>query len=124
MEARIRLRLIELARQNVTWSYSMLNEQMQLGLDFNLERDRSLIGDLLEEISIHEHSKDRPLLSALIIHKNDRDQGDGFYKMCSRLNGKDWQALKRDTAWEEKVINDCFEFWEKPNNYKNFRDDF
>ena len=86
----IRLKLIELARLRTTWTYSQLNDQLMLGLDFNLEVHRQLIGEWLGEISLHEHSKGRPLLSSLITHKNgQREQGDGFYKLCEELFKKD-----------------------------------
>ena len=83
----IRLKLIELAKLKTPWSYSQLNEQLQLGLKFENPYDRDLIGEWLGEVSVHEHLKGRPLLSALIIHKSsDREQGDGFYKLCEKLN--------------------------------------
>lgn len=50
----IRYKLIELARLRTTWTYSQLNEQLMLGLDFNLEYHRQLIGEWLGEISTHE----------------------------------------------------------------------
>lgn len=121
----IRQQLIELARQQTTWTYSTLNEQLMLGLNFSNPYDRDLIGELLGEVSEHEFSKGRPLLSCLITHKNGlREQGDGFYKLCEKLFGKDWQRLKADKKWEKGLMAECFEFWLEPTNYKNFKNDF
>lgn len=121
----IRLKLIELARLKTTWAYSQLNDQLELHLDFKNAYDRSLIGDWLGEISLHEHEKGRPLLSALITHLGgQREQGDGFYKLCEELYGEDWQTLKLDKEWENAQIAKCFRFWLEPDNYKNYKNDF
>ncbi len=54
MEKEIRYKLIEIARHRTTWSYSTLNDQLQLGFDFNLVLHRNKIGELLGDISRHE----------------------------------------------------------------------
>lgn len=121
----IRDKLIELARLKTTWTYSQLNEQLMLRLNFDYQRDRTYIGDLLDEISVHEFHNDRPLLSSLITHKGGRrEQGDGFYKMCENLFNEDWKTLKADKNWENEMIKKCFTFWLDPYNYKNFKNDF
>ena len=121
----IRAKLIEIARQKTTWTYSQLNDQLNLGLNFNNKYDRKLIGDWLGEISIYEFNKGRPLLSALITHKGGRrEQGDGFYKLCEELYKTDWQHLKNDKNWENKKIADCYTYWLNPNNFSSFKAEF
>ena len=121
----IRTQLIELSRLRTTWSYSQLNDQLQLGLNFANHLDRDLIGDWLGEISLHEHVQGRPLISALITHQNGiREQGDGFYKLCSSIYGDSWERLKADKHWENGIIAECFEFWQNPQNYRQFRNDY
>lgn len=121
----IRNKLIELARLRTTWTYQQLNEQLNLGLDFRSEHDRSQIGDWLGEISRHEFEKKRPLLSSLITHKlGRRDQGDGFYKLCEELFGTQWEQLKEDKEWENGLIADCYTFWLDPENFRQFKYDF
>lgn len=125
MVKEIRTKLIELARLRTTWAYSQLNDQLQLGLDFSNGHDNKLIGEWLGEISTHEHEKGRPLLSVLITHKyGKREQGDGFYKLCENIYGKNWETLKKDKKWENGLIADCYEFWLNPDNYKKFKNDF
>ncbi|WP_452232056.1 hypothetical protein [Lacinutrix sp. MEBiC02595] len=125
MSKDIRDKLIELARRKSTWTYSQLNEQLQLGYDFNNSLDRKEIGIQLGEISVHEFNKRRPLLSALITHAdNKREQGDGFYKLCAELYDEDWEDLKADKNWENKMIADCYEYWTNPQKYKNFKNDY
>lgn len=121
----IRDKLIELARLKTPWSYSQLNEQLLLGLNFNNGYDRELIGEMLGEISVSEHLKGRPLLSALIIHKSsDREQGNGFYKLCGEIYGKDWEDLKADKNFELDRMKECYAFWKDNENYKKYKNDY
>lgn len=125
MEKEIRDKLIELARLRTTWSYSQLNEQLNLGLDFSLNQHRDLIGEWLGTISRHEFYRYRPLLSSLITHKyGRREQGDGFYKLCEELYGTQWEALKANKKWENSLIADCYTFWLNPEKYKQFKNDY
>lgn len=125
MEREIRNKLIELARNKTPWSYSQLNEQLLLNLNFNNGYDRELIGEFLGNISMHEYHKGRPLLSSLIIHKSkDREQGDGFYKLCSEIYGKDWEELKSDKDFELERMKECYSFWKDNDNYKKYKNDY
>ncbi len=125
MRRDIRNQLIQLARLRTTWSYSQLNDQLELGLNFTNPLDRDLIGEWLGDISVHEYERGRPLISSLITHQNGlREQGDGFYRLCERLFGEHWELLKADKHWENGVIAECFEYWLNPDNYRQFRNDF
>ncbi len=125
MKREIRDKLIELARQKTPWSYSTLNDQLQLGLNFKNVLDRDLIGEWLGEVSAHEFEKGRPLLSSLIIHQaKDREQGDGFYKLCEKLLGNPWQELKADKGFEIEKMKECYAFWKDNDNYKKFKNDY
>jgi hypothetical protein len=125
MTAEIRRKLIELARSKNTWSYSQLNDQLDLGLNFKKPYDRVLIGDWLEEISIYEFEKSRPLLSSLIIHEAaDKEQGDGFYKLCEKLYNTPWRELKGNPDFEIEKIKECFSFWKDNENFRKFKDDY
>lgn len=125
MQKEIRNKLIELARLKTPWSYSQLNEQLQLGLDFSLGYDRELIGEWLGEISMHEFEQGRPLLSSLIIHQaKDREQGDGFYKLCEELYKIPWEDLKADKNFEIEKMKECYAFWKDNENLKKFKNDY
>ncbi|NUY81891.1 hypothetical protein HUK80_13385 [Flavobacterium sp. MAH-1] len=124
MNREIRTKLIELARLKTPWTYSQLNQQLLLNLNFDNGYDRELIGDWLGEISMHEYKRGRPLLSALIIHKStDREQGNGFYKLCSDIYGDDWENLKADKEFEIERMKECYAFWKDNDNYKKFKND-
>ena len=121
----IRYKLIELARAKTPWSYTQLNEQLQLGLNFQNPYDRDLIGDWLGEVSLHEFNNKRPLLSALIIHKSsDKEQGDGFYKLCEEIYGEDWKSLKANKDFELEEMKKCYSFWKDSENYKKYKNNF
>ena len=125
MTERIRKRLIKAAREKQTISYTQLNDDCELGLDFNRAYDRDTIGALLGEISEFEYEKDRPLLSALVRHKTGKhEQGDGFYKLCEYLDFGDWQKLKSDPNFELEQINKCFTYWKNDTHFKDFKNDF
>jgi hypothetical protein len=124
MQKDIRNKLIELARLKTPWSYSTLNDQLQLGLNFKNGYDRELIGEWLGEISVHEYERGRPLLSAIIIHEGpDREQGNGFYKLCETLYNIPWQDIKKDISFELERMKECYEFWKDNDNYKKYKND-
>ncbi|NOU17251.1 MAG: hypothetical protein HOO91_06795 [Bacteroidales bacterium] len=125
MKKDIRKKLIELARLKTPWSYSQLNDQLQLGLNFQNGYDRDLIGEWLGEISRHEFEKGRPLLSSLVIHQGrDREQGDGFYKLCEELLGTPWEQLKEDKNFEIEKMKECYAFWKEGENYRKYKNDW
>ncbi|WP_040496395.1 hypothetical protein [Fulvivirga imtechensis] len=125
MTERIRRVLLKHARVNSTITYSDLNQKCELGLNFELGQDRDYIGELLGEISEYEHSKGRPLLSAMVLHKSkDLDQGDGFYKLCERLGFGNAYELKADRRFEKLQRDKVYEFWNDESNFNKYKDDY
>jgi hypothetical protein len=55
------------------------------GLDMSLQEDRNKIATILDEISTFEHQQGHPLLSAVVIHKDDNIPGQGFFTLAKRL---------------------------------------
>lgn len=55
------------------------------GLDMSLQEDRNKIAIILDEISTFEHHQGHPLLSAVVIHKEDNMPGQGFFSLAKRL---------------------------------------
>ena len=80
----LREQLCEIAKNGETTYYSDIAPS--LGLDMALSNDRRKIGELLEHISATERCAGRPLLSAVVILKEDnRDRempGQGFFDMA------------------------------------------
>jgi hypothetical protein len=54
------------------------------GLDMSNPDDRNKIGEILDEISLFEHEHGHPLLSTVVIHKDNNMPGQGFFKMARR----------------------------------------
>lgn len=125
MSKRIRNRLIEIARLRATTTYSQISEQLEFGLDLELKDHREMIFDWLNDVSLDEHKKGRPLLGVLVSKKNGRrEANDGFYRMCEELYGKKWETMKDDEGWEEEQKAACHEFWLNEENYEKYKADY
>ncbi len=62
---------------------------------------------LLGQISSEEDTAGRGMLSVLVVHKNDRMPGQGFFDLAQRL-GRD--ITDRERCWSEEatlVLNHC-----------------
>lgn len=57
-----------------------------VGLDMGLPPDRNRIADILDEISRDEHANGNPLLSAVVILKDENIPGQGFFTLAGSLN--------------------------------------
>ncbi|MFO7772963.1 MAG: hypothetical protein R6V59_03330 [Dehalococcoidia bacterium] len=55
------------------------------GLDMNLPRDRYEIGVILDDINSHERELGRPMLSAVVVHKESLVPGQGFFTLARSL---------------------------------------
>lgn len=111
MNELVRDYLIQAARSRNLVTYSRVNEDCHLRLDFDLQTDRNEIGHILGEISTFEHQNGRPLLSAIVIHEsNDNEPGAGFYELSAQLYQRDVRVLRRELFWALEV-DKCFVYW-------------
>src|SRR2546426_10096335 len=55
------------------------------GLDMDNPADRDAMRRLLGDISTHEHRQGRPLLTAIVVHKQDNIPGHGFFELAQQL---------------------------------------
>ena len=69
---------------------------------------RGYIAQVLDEVSCREHEKKHPLLSALVVHKTDRQPGYGFW--CIKVLPK-W--VKNGSDIEKKAFwrRECDRVW-------------
>jgi len=120
MDRDVRCFLIERARlkNNEKISYSELSESCKLNLNMDEPHHRNLIGEILGNISVFEFNNNRPLLSSLVIGK-DNNVGDGFYKLCEELGKGDWQKLKNN-FYVFQEMNNTIEFWRNNSNYTKY----
>ena len=124
MNTIVRNYLIELARKkaNQIVTYQKLSNDCNLNLNMqDGDHVRAEIGRILGEISKHEHSSQRPLLSALVVRSGDQLEGDGFYKLAEELGFGYWKRLKREQIFEIEQIKKCIEFWSDNSNYSKYK---
>lgn len=55
------------------------------GLDMENPADRDAIRQLLGMISTYEHQHGRPMLTAIVVHKQDNIPGHGFFELAQHL---------------------------------------
>ena len=80
MHEAIYRRLIEVAKAERTTYYSEIAPMADLDMEY--QADRNAIADILDEISRHERTEGRPLLSAVVVHKGEGTPGNGFFDMA------------------------------------------
>lgn len=83
MDVELYDRLVEAARASETVTYGELAEMLHM--DFGNPNDRRRVGVLLGEISRFEVAAGRPMLSSVVIHKNDFQPGKGFFGLGQEL---------------------------------------
>lgn len=75
-----------------------------------------LLYDILDEISVEEHSAGRGMLSCIVVHKaGDMEPGVGFFELAERLGKKEGGNLK---FWV-KEMHEVHAAWEQPKNGGN-----
>lgn len=76
-------RLVEAARVSETVAYGELGEMLHM--DFGNPNDRRRVGVLLGDISRLEVAAGRPMISSVVIHKDDFQPGKGFFALGREL---------------------------------------
>ena len=76
-------KLREVARQQKTTHYEDIAPMLELKMGDPADRVR--IGQILGEISKQERAADRPMLSAVVTHKEDERPGLGFFELAQEL---------------------------------------
>lgn len=110
MNERVREYLIAAARRGEFVTYSQVNRDCHLNLDFQFQPDRNEVGRILGTIGEYEYNEGRPILSAVVIHQDDSRHGVGFYNLCEELGLGDSDRLDRDD-YGMNEMGRCFEFW-------------
>ena len=118
----IRLLLIESAKANKPIYYSQVMEK--LGLKAGKMEDHNELSAILADISRHEVSEGRPMLSAMAMYspdyvriKNLTDtHGNGFYELAVELTQQEKNKLK-NTLYAFEQIKECHNYWSNPLHY-------
>ena len=121
MNARVRKKLIQVARGRAhLMSFQSLILEAELGLNLENAHERYMLSEVIDEISEQEHSAGRPLLSALVRVKGQKNQGDSFFRLCERLGYGNWKELKKNKHFIEDQRDACREFWQDSVNFSSF----
>lgn len=79
----IRDRMIKAAKAKDIIYYSEIGDLMNLSMDNPNHRDE--LAHILGEISTTEHHEGRPLLSAVVVHKENHRPGKVFFQLAKDL---------------------------------------
>ena len=113
----IRNILIDCAKRNGFISYSDLVTKIKAIMPTDLHARDNRLFNLLGEISREEHKTDppRPMLSAVVIGKNDNLPGRGFFTLAGEL-GKyhGTNEVDRQHFWNEEVAR-VHDWWHAQN---------
>lgn len=96
--------LVELARAERLTTYSDIAPLA--GLSMDVDEDRERISQLLGEIVRHEIAADRPMLTAIVVHRgSDNNPGEGFFAIATELNrfNGSRQQMHRLEFWVRQV---------------------
>jgi len=83
MHEQIYEKLKEVARAGTVTYYSDIAPMA--GLDMNYPNDRYEIGAILDDINQYERELGRPMLSAVVVHKDTLIPGQGFFTLGRTL---------------------------------------
>ena len=107
MKDTIRDRLIEAAKNKKVVFYAEIGELLNFSMD-NPHHRREL-GRILGEISTEEEHSGRPLLSAIVVHKDDHLPGKGFFELARELS-KINPGVDNDTFYASELQR-VFDEW-------------
>ena len=83
-----------------------------IGLNMESPADRNRISEILDEISITEDHRGNPLLSAVVVLREQNIPGDGFFKLAKCLKKYDGND---DLLFWLKEIRRVHDFWAGQN---------
>ncbi|MDY0017635.1 MAG: hypothetical protein RBS89_07320 [Candidatus Delongbacteria bacterium] len=99
-------KLIRTAQARRVVTYSDIAPMLFLKMDNPV--DRNTIGDILGEISRDEHEHGRPMLSAVVVHGEDKSPGGGFFVLAKEL-GRFVDGDK--LVFYAKELNAVYDYW-------------
>lgn len=96
--------LIHVASSGVTITVQEI--AAKLGYPARGKEMAEAISNILHRICVHEHSKGRPLLTALVVKKPEYSAGPGFFKQAIELGV--WDGKKPEGCVGAKTAKELF----------------
>lgn len=89
--------------EKATITYSEVAQLLNLSMRHT--EDRQKLAGLLDEISRSEHEQGRPMLSAVVVHKDGNQMpGSGFFDLAQKLNLLNSRSTNSElTFWVEEL---------------------
>ncbi len=109
MNQAIHNRLVRLARARQTTSYKDI--AALVGLDARKVADRSRVAKILADIAVYEHSRARPMLSAIVLHTESGSPGPGFFELARTLDQYSGTDERADRAFLSSEIKRVWDQW-------------
>lgn len=81
--------------------------------EVDLEARDPRLSYLLEEILVFEHTQKRPLITALIVHAQDRRPGRGFFDISRKKLG--FKFKSEDDFWITQY-NQAIQYWKNQSS--------
>lgn len=108
---RVYEKLKEVAKRGTTITYTDLNDECNLDLDYDNIKYRNEIAQILGDISKEEHKNNRPLLSVVVVLKGSHPPTPafGFFNLVEELG-----LRKKDESREiffAKELRKVFDYW-------------
>ncbi len=110
MRKGIRNILIKAAQERKVIYYSQVGETVNLSM--GNPHHRTQLGRILTEISSEEHENGRPLLAAIVVHKDNKKPGEGFFNLAKSL-GKQ-KPNENDDTFCKMEKERVFDEWAVP----------
>ena len=107
MKEQIRDMLIKAAKNRKVVHYAEVGKLLNFSMDNPSHRVE--LGSILGEISTEEHESERPLLSAVVVHREDYLPGEGFFNLAREL-GKQRPDEDNDTFYANELKR-VFDAW-------------
>lgn len=116
MNKKVYEKLIEVAKKQGKYkkgviTYSDLNDECNLNLDYNNIKDRNEISHILGAIARYETKHNRPLLSALVVLKGSvpLKPAYGFFSYADELGVRN--KGEKDLELYYRQLKKCWETW-------------
>ncbi|WP_143021593.1 hypothetical protein [Paenibacillus sp. OK060] len=104
---------LHVASKGEVCTYSDISRYLKLQFDLEEEPMSISLAGLLGDISVEENKQENPLLSVVVVNKETKIPGDGFFKLAKDLGLYDGSLINREQkdAFYISELNKAHSFW-------------